>query len=74
MIDVLNPKGQREKKLQENLRKIKDRLKLKKTKKVAAAKMDATKDKATEGAQSEKHDETKTEDNQLTENGINTPK
>ena len=35
LIESLNPKGQREKKLQENLRKVRDRLKLKKTKKVA---------------------------------------
>lgn len=35
LFDVLNLKGQRERKLQENLKKIKDRLKLKKAKKVA---------------------------------------
>ena len=33
LVESLNPKGIREKKLQENLRKIKNHLKLKKTKK-----------------------------------------
>ena len=33
LVECLNIKGQREKKLQENLRKVKDRLKLKKAKK-----------------------------------------
>lgn len=35
LFECLNLKGQRERKLQENLKKIKDRLKLKKAKKVA---------------------------------------
>lgn len=35
LVESLNPKGIREKKLQENLRKIKNHLKLKKTKKQA---------------------------------------
>ena len=35
----MNVKGQRERKLQENLKKIKDRLKLKRPKRVAAAKL-----------------------------------
>ena len=35
LFDCLNLKGQRERKLQESLKKIKDRLKLKKAKKVA---------------------------------------
>jgi hypothetical protein len=33
LVENLNPKGIRERKLQENLKKIKDRLKLKKAKK-----------------------------------------
>lgn len=39
LIESLNVKGQRERKLQENLKKIKDRLKLKRPKRVAAAKL-----------------------------------
>lgn len=35
LFESLNLKGQRERKLQENLKKIKDRLKLKKAKRVA---------------------------------------
>ena len=38
LFESLNIKGQRERKLQENLRRIKDRLKLKKAKKVAGYK------------------------------------
>lgn len=36
LIEACNTKGIRERKLQENLRKIRDRLKLKKSRKVAA--------------------------------------
>ena len=39
LFDCLNLKGQRERKLQESLKKIKDRLKLKKAKKVAVTKL-----------------------------------
>ena len=39
LIESLNVKGQRERKLQENLKKIKDRLKLKRPKRVAAVKL-----------------------------------
>ena len=39
LFDCLNLKGQRERKLQESLKKIKDRLKLKKAKKVAVSKL-----------------------------------
>ena len=38
LVESLNPKGVREKKLQENLKKIKNHLKLKKPKKTAAEK------------------------------------
>jgi hypothetical protein len=37
LVESLNPRGVRERKLQENLKKIKDRMKLKKAKKVAVA-------------------------------------
>jgi hypothetical protein len=37
LVESLNPRGIRERKLQENLKKIKERMKLKKAKKVAAA-------------------------------------
>ena len=37
LVESLNPRGIRERKLQENLKKIKDRMKLKKAKKVAVA-------------------------------------
>ena len=40
LVESLNPKGVREKKLQENLRKIKNHLKLIKTKKSSAEKSD----------------------------------
>ena len=40
LVESLNPKGVREKKLQENLKKIKNHLKLKKAKKSAAEKSD----------------------------------
>ena len=75
LIDVLTIKGQREKRLGENLRKVRDRLKLKKIKKSQSVKLDETKEKRTEGAQSEKLDETKTEgEGNATENINQTPK
>ena len=74
LLNCLNIKGQREKKLQENLRKVSDRLKLKKAKKVNPLKVEATKDKVTEGGVSEKVDETKSEQVDNTDHGLTTPK